>query len=43
MAIGVMEIKITDTISFLVLPLVYALVMGLALYLAKPIKFIGPE
>ena len=43
MAIGVIEIKIIDTISFLILPLVYALVMGLALYLAKSVKFIGPE
>ncbi|ADC46537.1 hypothetical protein mru_0686 [Methanobrevibacter ruminantium M1] len=41
MAIGVKEIKITDTISILLLPLIYALVLGLALYLAKPIKFIG--
>ena len=43
MAIGVIEIKITDTISFLLLPLIYSLVMGLVLYLAKPIKFVGPE
>ena len=43
MAIGVIDIKITDTISFLLLPLIYSLVMGLALYLAKSIKFIGPE
>ena len=43
MAIGVIEIKITDTISFLLLPLIYSLVMGLALYLAKSVKFIGPE
>ena len=41
MFIGVIEIKITDTISVLLLPLIYALVMGLALYLAKPIKFVG--
>ena len=38
MFIGVKEIKITDTISVLLLPLIYALVMGLGLYLAKPIK-----
>ncbi|MBO7443832.1 MAG: DUF3100 domain-containing protein [Methanobrevibacter sp.] len=43
MFIGVKEIKITDTISILLLPLIYALVMGLALFLAKPIKFVGPE
>ena len=43
MAIGVIDIKITDTISFLLLPLIYSLVMGLALYLAKSVKFIGPE
>ena len=41
MTIGVKEIKITDTISILLLPLIYALVLGLALYLAKPVKFIG--
>ena len=38
-----MEIKITDTISILLLPLIYALILGLALYLAKPIKFVGPK
>lgn len=43
MAIGVIEIKITDTISFLLLPLIYSLVMGLVLYLVKSIKFVGPE
>ena len=43
MAIGVINIKITDTISFLLLPLIYSLVMGLALYLIKSVKFIGPE
>ena len=43
MAIGVIEIKITDTISFLLLPLVYSLVMGLGLYLAKPFKYIDTE
>ena len=43
MFIGVKEIKITDTISVLLLPLIYALVLGLALYLAKPIKFVGPK
>ena len=43
MFIGVKEIKITDAISVLSLPLIYALVLGLALYLAKPIKFVGPK
>ena len=43
MAIGVIEIKITDTISFLLLPLIYALVMGLVLYLIKSVKFIGRD
>ena len=43
MFIGVKEIKITDTISILLLPLIYALVMGLGLYLAKPIKFVGSK
>ena len=43
MAIGIIEIKITDTISFLLLPLTYSLVMGLILYLAKPIKWVGPD
>ena len=43
MAIGVIEIKITDTISLLLLPLIYALVMGLVLYLAKSIKWVGPD
>ena len=43
MFIGVKEIKITDTISVLLLPLIYALVMGLGLYLAKPIKFVGSK
>lgn len=43
MYIGVKEIKITETTSILLLPLIYALVMGLGLYLAKPIKFIGSK
>ena len=43
MFVGVKEIEITDTISVLLLPLIYALVLGLALYLAKPIKFVGPK
>ena len=43
MAIGVREFKITEDISVLLLPLIYALVLGLGLYLAKPIKFVGPK
>ena len=43
MAIGVINIRITDTISFLLLPLIYSLVMALALYLIKSVKFIGPK
>ena len=43
MSIGIIEIKITDTISFLLLPIIYALVMGLILYLAKPVKWVGPD
>ena len=39
MYIGVVEIKITDSIQIILLPLLYALVMGLALYLAKPINY----
>ena len=41
MLIGVIEIKITDTIQIVLLPLLYALVMGLALFLAKPVKFVS--
>ncbi|WP_405304158.1 DUF3100 domain-containing protein [Methanobrevibacter sp.] len=41
MFIGVIEIQITDTIQIVLLPLLFALVMGLALFLAKPIKFVG--
>lgn len=43
MSIGVIEIKITDTISFLLLPLIYSLVMGLILFLVKPFKYIDVE
>ncbi|WP_407431694.1 DUF3100 domain-containing protein [Methanobrevibacter sp.] len=43
MTIGIIQIQITDTIRFLLLPLIYALVMGLILYLAKPVKWIGPK
>ena len=43
MAIGVKEFKITDDISILLMPLIYSLILGLILYLAKPIKFVGPK
>ncbi|MBQ6098920.1 MAG: DUF3100 domain-containing protein [Methanobrevibacter sp.] len=43
MFIGVIEIKITENIQIVLLPLLYALVMGLALFLAKPIKFVGSK
>ncbi|MBR2557565.1 MAG: DUF3100 domain-containing protein, partial [Methanobrevibacter sp.] len=43
MFIGVIEIKLTETIRIFLLPLLYALVLGLALYLAKPVKFIGSK
>ena len=43
MVIGVVEIPITDNIQIVLLPLLYALIMGLALFLAKPIKFVGSK
>lgn len=43
MFIGVIEIQLTDTIEIFLLPLLYALVMGLGLFLAKPIKFVGSK
>ena len=43
MFIGVIEINITDNIKIVLLPLLYALIMGLALFLAKPIKFVGRD
>ncbi len=43
MAIGVKEIKITPTISILLMPLIYSLILGLLLFLAKPIKFVGTK
>ncbi len=43
MSIGVREFYLTEEISILLMPLIYALIMGLALYLAKPIKFVGPK
>ncbi len=43
MFIGIIEIKITETIEIFLLPLLFSLIMGLALYLAKPIKFVGSK
>ena len=41
--IGVREIKITENISFLLLPITYAIVIGMLVYLSKHIKWIGDE
>ncbi len=41
--IGVREIKITDNISFLLLPITYSIVLGMAIYLSKHIKSVGDE
>lgn len=38
--IGKQNIKITDTISLVFLPLVYAIILGLIVYLIKPFKFV---
>ena len=39
--IGVRQIQIWGPVSFVLMPLVYAMIMGLVLFLAKPVKFIG--
>lgn len=39
--IGIQRIYITNTVSVVIMPLLYAMILGLLLYLAKPIKFIG--
>lgn len=41
--IGVREIKITDNISFLLLPITYAIVIGMLFYLSKHFKWVGDE
>ena len=41
--IGVREIKITDSISFLLLPITYAIVIGMLIYLSKYVKWVGDE
>lgn len=41
--IGVKEIKLTNNMVILIIPFIYSLILGLLVYLAKPIKFIGKE
>ena len=41
--IGIREIKITDNISFLLLPITYSIVIGMAVYLSKHFKWVGDE
>lgn len=43
MFIGVKEIKLTSSVSILLLPLIYALIIGLVLYLTPQIKFVGKK
>ena len=38
--IGVQKINIVGTVSIVLMPLLYAMVMGLILFLAKPVNFI---
>ncbi|MDO5852333.1 MAG: DUF3100 domain-containing protein [Methanobacteriaceae archaeon] len=39
--IGTHTLQITEAISLVVMPLLYSIIMALALYLSKPIKWIG--
>ncbi len=41
--IGVIKIKITDNVNFLLLPITYSIVIGMAVYLSKHFKWIGDE
>ena len=41
--IGIREIKITDNISFLLLPITYSIVLGMIIYLSKHFKWVGDE
>ena len=41
--IGVREIKITDNVSFLLLPITYSIVLGMIIYLSKHFKWVGDE
>lgn len=43
MCIGIIEIPITSTVSILLLPLIYALIIGLALFLIPQVKFVGKK
>ena len=43
MFIGVKEIKLSGSVSILLLPLIYALIIGLVLYLTPQIKFVGKK
>ena len=43
LSIGVIDIKITDNVSFLLLPITYSIVIGMAVYLSKHFKWIGDE
>ncbi len=43
MFIGVKKIKLTSSVSILLLPLIYALIIGLVLYLTPQIKFVGKK
>ncbi len=43
MFIGVKEIKLTSSVSILLLPLIYALIIGLALFLIPQVKFVGKK
>ena len=41
--IGVREVKITDNISFLLMPITYSIIIAMAVYLSKHIKWVGEE
>lgn len=41
--IGVREIRITKSISFLLLPITYSIVIGMLIYLSKYVKWVGDE
>ena len=43
MFIGVKEINLTSSVSILLLPLIYALIIGLVLYLTPQVKFVGKK
>jgi hypothetical protein len=41
--IGVQKIHLSSTISIVLMPLLYSMIIGLILFLAKPIKFVGKK